>query len=190
VDLSEVPDEENDEELSGEAIVLGPGGIDDPETAWNIGDQVERPPPTSLDNFWVLRPGEELEVVDQLPKPKQLRLGVAVGQGELIVCAGKRRSRCRTPLSPPDADVAVPSAERLVVIFVQHRAKGVRSRPRKYIVVTGSDDELMAWLDYSDTWNFDAGILQKMADVVGIRYEVERFATEPEFQLAHPDWIG
>jgi hypothetical protein len=187
---SDEPDDETAEEVIEGEIILGPDGIDDPETAWSIDDEPASLPPVTEDTFLLLRPGEELEGVEKLPKPKKLRLGLAIRLGELVLCVGRRRSWCRTPSGPPGKKSELPLAQGMVVVFIRHRARGVRSRPRNYIAVIGESEALLGWLDYSDSWNFDAHILEMMAREVGIRFSIERFATEPEFEQAHPDWVG
>ncbi len=50
-------------------------------------------------------------------------------------------------------------AERLIVEYIRHGINGNKRKPRKYLVVTGSNDELLGRLDYSNTWGFDAHAL-------------------------------
>jgi hypothetical protein len=190
MELPGVPDDDTVEEEIDEEIILGPDGIDEPETAWSINDEPASLPPVTGDTFVLLRPGEELEAVEKLPKPKSLRLGLAIRLGELVLCVGRRRSWCRTSLGPPGEKSGLPLAQGMVAVFIRHRARGVRGRPRNYIAVIGENEALLGWLDYSDGWNFDAHILEMMAREVGIGFSIERFATEPDFELAHPDWVG
>jgi hypothetical protein len=194
VEPLELPDEEPGHELlpdtDDEAILVGPGGIDDPETIWKVAEPTEPLPTLTPGEFLLLPSGAEPWVADDLPSVKHFKFGIAISQGELVVCTGKRRSWSRTPLGHSADHADAPLAERLIVIFIRHRANGNRTRPRKYIAIAGSADTLLGWLDYSDSWNFDARILGESVNSVGIEYEVERYEIEPEFELAHPGWIG
>jgi hypothetical protein len=78
----------------------------------------------------------------------------------------------------------------MVVLFVQHRARGNPNKSRKYLVIVDAANEMLGWLDYSDSWSFDSGVLIDVARCIDIEYEIERFQTEPEFQQAHPNWVG
>ncbi len=75
------------------------------------------------------------------------------------------------------------------MVFIRHRATGVKTRPRKYVIVTNDEGEQLGWLDYSDFWNFEGGLLKGMIEAAGLRYVVERYATEPQFERAHPEWV-
>ena len=170
---------------------MGPAGIDDPETEWEIDESGKADPlPTLTPNeIWLLLPGESLQVVTNLPKPRHLGLGLAVRAGEICVCVGRRREWSRTPFGASPDDAGLPLAQRVLVVFIRHRATGVKTRPRKYVIVTGAGEELLGWLDYSDAWNFEGLVLKQMVEAVGLAYEIERYATEPEFESAHPDWV-
>jgi hypothetical protein len=173
---------------------VGPAGIDDPETEWVIEslDQasLDALPELSPDEVWLLVPGEQLQVVTTLPKPKHLMLGLAVRPGEIAVCTGRRRTWSRTPIGGSDDDAALPLAEKVLVVFIRHRAKGVKTKPKKYVIVSNDEGDMLGWLDYSDAWNFEGQILKHMVEAAGLHYEVERFGTEPEFERAHPEWVG
>jgi hypothetical protein len=172
-------------------VQLGPEGIDDPETEWAIDEAAEPTPLPELDDdeTWLLVPGEELTVITALPKPRHLPLGLAMRPGEVALCAYRKREWSRTPVGSSPDDAGLPLAQTLFVVFIRHRASGIKTRPRKYIIVTGADNELLGWLDYSDAWNFDGRIIKQMVDAVGLDYEIERYGTEPEFESAHPEWV-
>ena len=171
-------------------VRVGPDGIDDPETEWAIDGPADALPPLSADEIWLLVPGEPLDVVTSLPKPKHVPLGLAIRPGEIAVCSGRRRRWSRTPLGGADEDADLPVARTVLVVFIRHRAKGVRTKPRKYVIVTNDDDEVLGWLDYSDAWNFEGQILKQMVEGAGLAYAVERYGTEAEFERAHPEWVG
>jgi hypothetical protein len=170
---------------------MGPAGIDDPETEWVIEELSNAAPLPTLtrDEIWLLVPGEEIQVVTTLPRPRHLGLGLAIRPGEIAVCANRRREWSRTPIGASSADSKLPLAAKVLVVFIRHRSTGIKTRPRKYVIVTDAADELLGWLDYSDAWNFEGGILKQMVDTVGLTYEIERYATEPEFEAAHPQWV-
>jgi hypothetical protein len=63
-------DDQDLEEPDREALILGPGGIDDPETVWEDNEPIDPLPNLSSGEFLLLGPGEDLEVVDDLPHPK------------------------------------------------------------------------------------------------------------------------
>lgn len=187
----EPPDEGDGlSEPTDERVQLGPEGIDDPETEWVIEEAAEPKalPSLSADETWLLIPGEELQVITRLPKPRQLPVGIAMRPGEVALCAFRRREWSRTPIGSSPDDSGLPMAQRLLVVFIRHRATGVRTKPRKYVIVTGDDGALLGWLDYSDAWNFEGGILKQMVDAVGLEYAIERYGTEVEFESAHPEW--
>jgi hypothetical protein len=181
---------DGEEELDSEAIHLGPGGIDDPDTSWDVGDEARPFPVLSPGDYYLLIPGEDVQVVARLPKPRNLRLGIAVSTQSLVVCVGRRRSWSRSPGDHSTEHADAPQAERMLVVFIAHRARGNPTKPRKYIVITGPDDEMLGWLDYSNEWNLDARALKEMAETAGIEYVIERFTSEADFERAHPRWVG
>jgi hypothetical protein len=183
-------DDDEPESLSSEEIRLGPGGIDDPDTSWDVGDDADQFPTLFPGEWFLLTPGEELQVVSALPKPRHLRLGIAVSMDTLVTCVGKRRSWSQAPLGHSVDHADAPVAQRMVVVFIAHRARGNPTKPRKYVVIAGADDEMLGWLDYSDEWNLDARALNEMSSTVGIDYVIERFTSEAEFERAHPDWVA
>jgi hypothetical protein len=181
---------------NAETVLLGPDGIDDPETEWVLEESAEPTPLPELseDEIWLLVPGEELQIVTNLPKARHLPIGLAIRTGEIAVCAGRRREWCRTPIGASSDDEDLPLAKKVVVVFIRHRVSGVKTKPRKYVIVTDGDEggheKPLGWLDYSDAWNFEGGLLKQMVDAAGLTYEVERYTTEPEFERAHPEWVG
>lgn len=190
-DLRISDDEPDGDDPGGEKLRIGPGGIDDPETEWELDEGPPEPlPELSEDEIWVLVPGEDLMVTTSLPKPRHLPTAIAIRPGEIAVCTGRRRQWCRTPLGSSDKDAALPLAHAVHMVFIRHRASGVRTKPRKYVVVTDEQGVPLGWLDYSDLWNFENGELRRMIEAAGLRYEVERFTTEAEFESAHHDWVG
>jgi hypothetical protein len=180
-----------------ETLLLGPEGVDDPETEWVLEESVDPLPELSEDEIWLLMPGEDLQVVTNLPKARHLPLAIAIRPGEIVVCTGRRREWSRTPVGATEDDSDLPLADKVLLVFIRHRARGVKTKPRKYVIVTGSssDDEAprdevpLGWLDYSDAWNFEGSHLKRMIEAAGLEYEVERYSTEPEFERAHRDWV-
>jgi hypothetical protein len=182
-------DENVEAGAADEELRVGPAGIDDPDTEWEFEDAADPLPALSEDEIWLIVPGEPLQVVTNLPKPRNLPVGLAIRTGEIAVCVGRRREWCRTPVGASEEDAALPMAHKVRVVFIRHRASGVRTRPRKYVIVTDAEDTSLGWLDYSDAWNFEGQILRQMVDAAGLEYEVERYQTESEFESAHPDWV-
>jgi len=190
-DAAEQGERERDPSDEGESLALGPEGADDPDTMWLSPDSAAPPlPPLSSDTFVIVEPGEEAMIMDSLPPPRRLRLALAFRFGELVVCQGRRRSRCATPTGATPDSSSLPVAQCLTLVFIRHRSRGNTRKPNKYAIVTGTDSGLLGWLDYSDSWNFDASVLKELAQRSGMSYEVERFTTAHEFDGAHPDWIG
>jgi hypothetical protein len=186
-ELEPEPEDEDEEE----ELRIGPAGIDDPETEWELEETASAAlPELDEDEIWLLAPGEDLSIVTHLPKPRHLLMGVAIRAGEIAICSGRRREWCRTPIGASEEDADLPMAHTLRVVFIRHRASGVKTRPRKFIIVTDEDEKPLGWLDYSDAWNFEGGILKRMVDAAGLAYEVERFDNEPQFEQAHPGWVG
>jgi hypothetical protein len=185
------------EQPDAETLLVGPEGIDDPETEWVLEESDEPLPELSDDEIWLLAPGEDLLVVTNLPKARQLPLAIAIRPGEIVVCTGRRREWSRTPIGASSNDDDLPLADTVLLVFIRHRARGVKTKPRKYVIVTGvsSDGEagegatMLGRLDYSDAWNFEGGLLKRMIEATGLDYQVERYSTEPEFERAHPDWV-
>lgn len=185
-DIDDIDDIQSDEVLR-----LGPGGIDDPDTEWEIPDTPGADlPELDDDEFWLLTPGEDLLIATELPKPRHLPMGVAMRPGDVAVCTGRKRQWCRTPISDLEDDDELPMAHTFHVIFIRHRSTGVKTRPRKYLILSGESDGLLGWLDYSEAWNFEGGILKQMVEAAGLRYEVERYDTEPQFEQAHRAWVS
>jgi hypothetical protein len=180
------------DDIQGEEVLhLGPKGIDDPATEWAIEDTSSGAlPELDDDEFWLLTPGEDLLIARELPKPRHLPLGIALRPGDVAFCSGRTRQWCRTPHSDLDDDEKLPMAHSVYVIFVRHRSAGVKTRPRKFVILTDESDGVLGWLDYSDAWNFEGGILKQMIDTAGLRYEIERYDTEPQFEHAHPSWVS
>jgi hypothetical protein len=183
--------DEEEPEPEGETVSFGPEGIDDPDTEWVIDEDEAAAtlPGLSEDEIWVLVPGEDVGVVTSLPKPRHLPVAIAIRPGEIAVCTGRRREWSRTPVGSSSDDEGLPVAQRVLVVFIRHRASGVKTRPRKYVIVTGQDDELLGWLDYSDFWNFEGRHLKGMIEAAGLEYVVERYTTEVQFESAHPEWV-
>jgi hypothetical protein len=129
-------------------------------------------------------------VITNLPKPRYLPIGIGIRAGEIVVCTGRRREWSRTPIGASPDDAELPLAHKMRVVFIRHRATGIKTRPRKYVIVTDVNEGLLGWLDYSDAWNFDGRVLKQMVDAVGLDYEIERYSTEPEFETAHPEWVN
>jgi hypothetical protein len=173
-----------------DVLTLGPGGIDDPETVWETGASTQPLPPLSPNEFVLLEPGEDPRWADALPKPRHLPLALAARSGELVVCSGHSRTWSRTPSGRSSEHGDAPMAHRIVIVFVQHRARGNPKKPRKYLVVAGRHDELLGWLDYSNTWDLSAQRIQDIARASGLECGIERFADEPEFERAYPGWVG
>ena len=178
-----------DEEPGSEPLVVGPAGIDDPETQWRIDGPTEPLRQLRPGEFVLIEPGEEPRWVDELPKPRHFKVGVAVSLSEVVVCDGKRHAWSKTPYGHSSAHGDAPVAERLIVVFIRHGINGNPRKPRKYLVVTGRNDELLGWLDYSNTWGFDAHALAEMAVMVGITHDIERYSVEEEFEKRHPAWV-
>jgi hypothetical protein len=174
-----------------EELRIGPAGIDDPDTEWEVAETSSAAlPELDEDEIWLLVPGEDLMIVTVLPKPRHLLMGVAIRAGEIAICSGRRREWCRTPIGASEEDEGLPMAHALRVVFIRHRASGIKTRPRKYLIVSDEDENPLGWLDYSDAWNFEGGILKRMVDAAGLQYEVERFDNEPAFEQAHPGWVS
>jgi SAM-dependent methyltransferase len=190
VEPVEPPYEEDHDETADSELILGPGGIDDPETTWQRAEPRGPLPTLAPGAFWLVQPGEDPWASPTLPKPRHFPLGLAVSLAEIVVCGGRRRSWSRTPHGRSATHPDAPVAHRMVVLFVQHRARGNPNKSRKYLVIVDAANEMLGWLDYSDSWGFDSGVLMEVARRIDIEYEIERFQTEPEFQLAHPNWVG
>ena len=95
----------------------------------------------------------------------------------------------RTPVGASTEDEGLPLAEKVVIVFIRHRASGVKTKPRKYVIVVGEDESPLGWLDYSDAWTFEGQLLKQMIEAAGLAYEVERYGTEMEFERAHAEWV-
>jgi hypothetical protein len=215
-DLSEedFSDEETDEaseraaEVQGSesspVLHVGPGGIEDPDTEWDFGDSADPLPELDEGEYLLLLPGEDVVVVDNLPRPRRSDVAVIFRDGEIALSDGKHRYWMRTPGPEQeveggldvdsdggeDAEEDEPAVSRLVVVFVAHRAVRRTNRPRRYLAALDADDNLLGWLDYSDTWPLRTDRLEQMATLGGVRLETERYVTETEFERAHPDWVG
>jgi hypothetical protein len=199
-DESADPDEASDESVveveevhgsPGEPVLLvGPGGIEDPETTWDYGDGGGVLPEHDPDQYFWLTPGEDVVVVDQLPRPRRGSTAFIMGAGELALSDGKRRYWVRTPAGTSRDHPEAPVASKLVVIFVAHRAVRRSNRPRRYIAFLDVSDDLIGWMDYSDTWPLRTDRVQQMAELCGVRVETERYRTESEFEAARPSWVG
>lgn len=187
-------DEQRDDDEAGtpgEAVIReGPAGIDDPDTEWEGPELETSPIELSPDEFLVLEPGEEPEVWGELPKERSFRFGIAARTGQLVVCSGRRRTWIRMGNGMPPDHLEAPVAAHMVVVFIASRERGRRTLPKEYFVVTDSFGQLLAWLDYSDTWSFNTRVLRQVAEAGGLHYEVQRFSNESEFERAHPDWVG
>jgi hypothetical protein len=189
----EVDDHHGDveaDEPGGAVIREGPAGMDDPDTEWTGPELEVAPIELSPDEFVVLEPGEDPEIWAELPKERNLRFGLAARTGQLVVCDGRRRTwlRMGNGAAPDHGDA--PIAAHMIVAFIARRNRGRRTRPKEYLVLTDSLGQLLGWLDYSDRWSFNTGALRQIAAAGGLHYEVQRFNSEPDFELAHPDWVG
>jgi hypothetical protein len=187
------PDEGIDENVDGaDELVLGPGGLDDPETEWHLdGIEDSVPDLSSLGpgELFLLRPGEEPQRVAGIPKPRHLQIGIAFSTDKIILCRGKQRDSCRNRVGFAPGPAEDPAAKTMTVVFIEHRASGNRMRSRKYVVLTTEDGSLLGWLDYSDSWGFASHLLQGLAEQGGLTFEIERYPNELAFQSAHPTWV-
>jgi hypothetical protein len=174
----------------GPVLRVGPGGIEDPETMWDYGDSAEPLPALETGEYLLLLPGEDVLVVDSLPRPRRSDVAFVLGAGELALSDGKHRYWVRTPGGTSNDHPDAPVVSRLVVVFVAHRAVRRTNRPRRYVAALDVDDNLLGWLDYSDTWPLRTDRLEQMAVLTGVHFETERYLTEAEFESAHPDWVG
>ena len=179
-----------DVDSGGAVIREGPEGIDDPDTEWDAPELDIAPIELSLERFLVLEPGEDPEVWDKLPKGRKFPFGVAARTGQLVLCCGRARTWIRMASGAPVDHLDAPIAAHMTVVFIAHRDKGRRTRPKEYLVVTDSFGGLLGWLDYSDTWSFNTRVLRQVATAGGLGYEVLRYRNESEFEQAHPDWVG
>jgi hypothetical protein len=170
-------------------IRLGPAGIEDPETTWDFGQPDEPLPVLEPGQYLLLLPGEEILVSDGRPKLSRGQVGVVVGEGELVL-HDRRRNVLSTPLSGVSAGDNNPVATAMIVILIQYRTSGRVGRPLRYLIVVDRDANLLGWLDYSDGWGLNTDHLREMARIVGMSCDVERFATQIDFEQAHPGWLG
>lgn len=170
-------------------IRLGPAGIEDPETTWDFGQPEEPLPILEPGQYLLLLPGEEIIVADRKPKLSRGQIGVIVGEGELVL-HDRRSNVLSTPLSGVAADDNKAVATGMLVILIQYRTSGQASRPLRYLIVVDRETNLLGWLDYSDGWGLNTDHLREMARMVGMSCEVERFATQIDFEQAHPDFLG
>jgi hypothetical protein len=154
-------------------------------------ETVEALPSMDDDAYLLVLPGGEFEIAQELPRPRKLPKAVVYHSGDLILCDGKRRTAVRTPRSSNDADEAeTPLATRLVLVFIKYRAVPPRSRSRRYLIATDSDDELFGWIDHSPPgWDFSASTVRSLAHLTAIEYLSESFDIETAFELAHPRWV-
>jgi hypothetical protein len=170
-------------------IRLGPAGIEDPETTWDFGQPEEPLPMLEPGQYLLLLPGEEILVADRRPKLARGQVAVLVGEGELVL-HDRRSNVMPTPLGGAPADDNRPVATDMLVILIQYRTSGVTGRPLRYLIVVDREANLLGWLDYSDGWGLNTDHLREMARMVGMSCEVERFATQLDFEQTHPDWLG
>ncbi len=139
-----------------------------PRPEWRVDDDTAAAtalPELGEDEIWVLVPGETVAVVTQLPKARHLPVAVAIRPGEIVARSGRR------PRVEPYTWIGV--LERTTkacpwpskVVWSSSSAtglSGVKTKPRKYVIVTGVEDEPLGWLDYSDAWTLEGGQLKQM----------------------------
>lgn len=179
-------------DLTGEPIE-DPGDLDEEDLeelpeGW-ADDAPADLPPLRADAYLLVRPGEAIEEVDRLPKPKRLGKAVAVSLGDLVLNSATGRTVCRTPHGHSSAG-DVPAVTRLVVVHIRKRSSPPRTRHRRYLIATDRHDELLGWLDDSEGWELEAASVAALAAAADIECEVEVYGTEPEFEDAHPEWVG
>lgn len=190
----ERPDVEGVEGVEGSGdqplLRVGPGGIEDPETLWDYGDSSEPLPALEAGEYMLLSPGEDIVIVDRLPRPRRSDLAFVMGQGEMALSDGKHRYWMRTPAGTSEEHADEPVVSRIVIVFVAQRATRRMNKPRRYVAALDADENLLGWLDYSDTWPLRTDRIEQMAASAGVHVETERFQTEVEFEKAHGEWVG
>jgi len=166
----------------------GEAGDEEEPVALEISQQL---PPTGADDYLVLLPGGEFEIVPALPKPRRLPKAVVYHAGEIFLCEGKRRAAVRTPGRTTEVDDAdVPLATRLVLVLIEYRAVPPRSRRRRYLIATNADEELLGWIDHSPPgWEFPETALRALCELAGLECATERYEIETAFESAHPGWV-
>ena len=167
-------------------------GTHDHESDEPDPDKSEVDLPVLAENeYLVVSPGGEVEVRSSLPKPSRLpkALGLHSG-GDLFICEGRKRAMIRTPMSTSGDDDR-PLATRLVMVFIQHRSAIPRTRGLRYVIVTDDSDELLGWIDHSPpAWDFEPSTVRALALRAGLECAIEGFEGEPDFEMAHPTWLG
>jgi len=171
-----------------------------PEDRWHVGADDEGPfdleepdelPTVGNDEYLVLLPGGEVEVVTELPKPRKLAKAVVYHAGDLIFCDGKRRSEVRTPRgAAAEDDTDLPLATRLVLVHVRARATPPRTRRRRYLIATDDGEELLGWIDHSPPgWEFPHSAVRLLAELAHVECAMESFDSDVAFDDAHPGWV-
>ncbi len=169
-----------------ETVRVGPAGIDDPETEWEIDESGKADPlPTltpRMDEIWLLLPGGEslLLVTTICPDLPQARLDTGSPSAPGEICSLRRAAghasgaahldRRRRPTTR--ASRWLPSGCSSCSSATAR--PGSRTRPRKYVIVTGAGEELLGWLDYSDALELRGPGRSEMVEAVGLAYEIER----------------
>jgi hypothetical protein len=156
----------------------------------STADQVSLPP-FSRDQCLVLLPGGDVEVWDRIPRRSKAPRALILHDGFVTVRDGHQHNSFSTALSNLGQLGDLPRGTRLRLVVIAARTKAPRTRSRTYVMASDSFDRLVGWIDCSPLdWPFEAGQLQALAELVGLEFLTESFATEAEFERAHPGWMG
>jgi len=178
-----------DESVPAEPVfVEGPMGATDPASTFVGGDGTASPPPLGPDEYYLVLPGEPLEVSTGLPRHRHGACAL-LARPEVLVFEGPRhRTTMRTPRAggPPGGDVA----RSVVLAFVRHRPVGHVNSPKRFLLALDGHGGLLAELDFSDSWEPDVNALEAVCGATGLEFEIQRYQYEPELLAAHPGWVG
>jgi hypothetical protein len=167
------------------------GDSEEPEEpgAEELGAELDLPE-IEEGEYLLLRPGEEAEICTDLPGPRQLPKGLAVREGEVVLCDRKRRVAFATASAGPCEDGDASVAKGVVLVLIKHRSTPPRSQPRRYLVAVDESGALLGWVDHGPPgWDFDPGQVRALCRIAGVECSLERYESEDDFEAAHAGWI-
>ena len=146
-------------------------------------------PKLGPDDCLIVRPGEEFEVLEAMPRRLHEERALVLCRGELTAVRGRRRDVVRTPSATDVVDQGTPLANRIVLVTIRQRTRAPRTWPLRYVIITNALDELLGWLDHSPpSWDFQVGQIEALCAVARMESQVEVHDSEVEFAQAHPTW--
>ena len=166
--------------------------VEDEFGEWRGADLDHRFTWLGPDEYVLVRPSEEPEVVSELPEAGRSDKWIAFRPDEIVLADGRRVSAYALAGAFSAGDASDPPVTLLALVTIEQPSRRWKWRGvRRYLIAAGADDELLAWIDHTPpSWDFRPGQISQVARLANMKAAVEHYRTEAEFSAAHPTWMA